>query len=122
MRISPSRVSTAAALFLSLSCCGHPSPATQPAAIASPTRHWTQGEKLQKVMDRIAGLSQAFPKGLPEDAESPAGVEARRSLAEAAAVAGALADAAGEIPKAVARKPMSDADRLGFQRRSEPPP
>jgi cytochrome c556 len=78
-----------------------------------------QGERLTKVMGQIAGLHGALPKGLPEDAESPAGLEARRALAEAAALANALADAAKNIPAAVEHKPMSDADRRGFNTEAE---
>ena len=66
------------------------------------------------MMGQIAGLHDAFPKGLPEDAESPEGKEAKWALVDLASVANALADTATNIPAAVASKPMSDDDRRGF--------
>jgi cytochrome c556 len=97
-----------------ISCDHHNQPAPPSPAATSPQKHWVQSERLAKVMEQLSGLRGAFPRGLPDDPESPAGREARRSLAEAAAVADALAETAKRIPAAVEGKPMSPADRRGF--------
>ena len=114
MKIKLCRVNMALIASMTLASCDHQEPQIQHPSVATPTQHWTQGERLKKVMEQIAGLHGAFPKGLPEDAESSAGLEARRTLSEAAAVADALADAAKTIPSAVENKPMSVTDRRGF--------
>ena len=101
------------ALIALASCEHHDRPAAPPVA-GGPNQHWMHGERLKKVMGQIAGLKGSFPKGLPEDAESPAGMEARRAMIEVAAVAGALADTAQMIPASVESKTMSRIDRDGF--------
>ena len=83
-------------------------------AVASPQKHWVQSERLAEVMDELSGLRGAFPRGLPDDAETPAGRQARHALSEAAAVADALAETATRIPAAIEGKAMPLADRRGF--------
>ena len=101
--------------FLATGSCNHTEPLAVHPAIAIQGQHWMQGERLKTVMGQIVGLHEAFPKGLPEDAESPDGVKARRVLTELASVANALANTATNIPAAVENKSMSDADRRGFR-------
>ena len=119
MQINPFHMSLVLVALLAFASCQHTEhPGLQP-SIAMPGQHWVQGERLKKVMGQIAGLHDAFPKGLPQDAESPDGLEARRALVELAAVANALADTAKNIPAAVEKKPMSDTDRRGFVAEAE---
>jgi cytochrome c556 len=73
-----------------------------------------QSERLAKVMDQLSGLRGAFPRGLPDDPESPAGRQAHHALSEAAAVADALAETATRIPAVVQDKAMTPSDRRGF--------
>ncbi len=103
-----------APLMAVASCEHHQEPAAMHPSVATMGQHWMQGKRLEKVMGQIAGLRGAFPKGLPEDAESPEGQASRRALAEMASVANALAEAANTIPGTVENKPMSAADRRGF--------
>lgn len=114
MQVKALHMSLAIVALIAFACCQNTDhPGLQP-SIATPGQHWIQGERLKKVMGQIRGLHEAFPKGLPEDAESPEGLEARRALVELAAVANALADTAKNIPTAVEKKRMSDTDRHGF--------
>ena len=114
MRITRFRATLALFGLMSLVSCERQNQVVHREAVAAPGQHWMQGEQIKKVMGQLAGIKEAFPKGLPEDAESPAGVQARLALAEAEAVANALAETARSIPATVANKPMSDTDRRGF--------
>ena len=114
MHITTLRLSLILIALMALASCEHQRPPAQQRAIATPGQHWMQDARLKKVMEQIAGLHGAFPKGLPADAESPEGREARQALAELAAVSNALADAAQNIPAAVENKTMSADDRSGF--------
>ena len=120
MPVSRIRLSLMLLATLPLASCEHGNPPpvqqqhTSAPPMATPRQHWVQGERLRKVMDQISGLRGAFPKGLPEDAESPSGREARQALAEAAAVSNALADAARQIADVVETRKLSEADRRGF--------
>ena len=76
--------------------------------------HWVQDERLRGVMAEISRQAQHWPAGIPEDVESPATAEAKRAFTDAAALADGLAEAARDIPRAVADREMTPDTRRGF--------
>jgi len=121
MRLTKSPLFAAAlAASLVASCRHDTSTETASTAPAKPTlvdrsqQHWVQDQQLRTVMAELSLRTRdSWPKDVPQDPESAARPP-EETFRDAAALADALAAAAGRIPKSVANRPMSETDRHGF--------
>ncbi len=75
-----------------------------------------QSEQLRDLMKGIsANTERNWPNGVPPDPEGPQSRDLGRQFAAAGKLADGLAAAAVHIPERIADRPMSEADRTGFQ-------
>lgn len=81
-----------------------------------PAEHWAQGRQLRVIMQRIGDATGSkWPNGLPDDPERPVPpLTLDEAFRAGAALGGDLASAAGEIPGAVAGRPLAPEDRQVF--------
>lgn len=110
-------VACAALAFSGVSCQKeHPAPADA-GSVRSGTmgQHWVQDERLRGVMAELSRQAAHWPAGVPDDPESrKPDSETSTAFRDAESLADGLANAARDIPRAVADREMSAETRRGF--------
>lgn len=84
--------------------------------LSNQTQHWIQDEELRRLMKKLgANTAEHWPATLPDDPEIATTPSQRAEAFQSGArLASALADAAGQIPRAVENTGLSDADKHAF--------